>query len=272
MIRESRDPKLQQQLLDMISEMKLNRLVKEKRIGIALVDITDEFQPVFAGVNGDSMMYAASLPKIAILFGLFKRIEEGTIVMDEKILADATAMIRKSSNTTATSLANMVGLDYLAKLLQSPEYKLYEKERGGGLWVGKVYGKEAAWKRDPVKHLSHGASPIKVARFYYLLETNRLVNPELTEQMKAILVDPAINHKFVKGINEICPEAKMFRKSGTWRDWHSDSAIVTHSGKTYIAVVLVKDKKGGELLPKLIKRFDKLIFSAQLQAGCGDVQ
>jgi beta-lactamase class A len=268
LIRDSRDPQLQSKLFDIVKELKLGALVKSKQIGIALVDITDPTSPRFAGVNGDSMMYAASLPKIAILFGVFKKIEEGDLQLNDKILAQADAMISRSSNIEATNLLNLVGIEYLANLLQSPEYLLYEKNRGGGLWVGKEYGKGAAWRRDPINQLSHGATPLKVARFYYMLETNRLVNPELTEQMKSILVDPALHHKFVKGLEEICPAAKIYRKSGSWRNWHSDSAIVSHGGKKYIAVVLIQHEKGGEWLPQLIKRFDRLIFAGQLQTGC----
>jgi beta-lactamase class A len=38
---------------------------------------------------------------------------------------------------------------------------------------------------------------MQVARFYYLLETNRLVKSQLTGKMKDILSEPKINHKFV---------------------------------------------------------------------------
>ena len=39
-----------------------------------------------------------------------------------------------------------------------------------GLWVGKPYGKAAAYRRDPVAHLSHGATAFQVARFYFMLD------------------------------------------------------------------------------------------------------
>ncbi len=267
-IRNQRDRELQKKLRALVDEMNLTHQVKAKKVGIALVDISDELNPKYADINGDTMMYAASLPKIAILFGLFKQIEMGVIEVHSELLKQAHAMIRTSSNTAATDLLNLVGIKYLANLLQSPEFLLYEKKYGGGLWVGKVYDKQDALLRDPINNLSHGASPLKVAEFYYLLATNRLVNEALTEQMKEIMTDPGIHHKFVKGLDKVCPAAKVYRKSGTWQNWHSDSAIVSHGGKSYIAVGLIQDEKGGEWLTQMIKRFDQIIFSEETESGC----
>ena len=70
----------------------------------------------------------------------------------------------------------------------------------GGLWVGKEYGKSPAYQRDPLHNISHGATALQTARFYYLLETGRLVGPKLSREMKRMLGKPGIEHKFVKGL------------------------------------------------------------------------
>jgi beta-lactamase class A len=171
-------------------------------------------------------------------------------------------MIRNSSNQAATEMLNMVGKAYLAKLLQSPRYRLYDPEKNGGLWVGKEYSKSGAWKRDPLHNLSHGATALQVARFYYLLQTGRLVSPELSRQMKTILGDPAIEHKFVKGLRSVHPESRIYRKSGTWGQYHADSAIIEHDGRRYIAVALAKSPQGGKWLTDLIVAMDKLVFQS----------
>ena len=85
--------------------------------------------------------------------------------------------------------------------------------------------------------------------------------------MKEILSKPAINHKFVKGLNSVHPASEIFRKSGSWRQFHADSAIVERDGRRYIAVALAEDPKGGQWLSKLIVEMDKLIFSEQLAAS-----
>jgi beta-lactamase class A len=53
----------------------------------------------------------------------------------------------------------------------SPRYRLYDPRHYGGLWVGKDYAKSGLWRRDPLHNLSHGATAMQVARFYYLLKT-----------------------------------------------------------------------------------------------------
>ena len=159
-------------------------------------------------------------------------------------------------------MLNKVGKAYLARLLQSPRYRLYDPKRNGGLWVGKEYAKSGAWKRDPLHNLSHGATALQVARFYYLLETGQLVSPELSRQMKDILGHPAIEHKFVKGLKSVHPQSRIYRKSGTWRQYHSDSAIIEHDGRRYIAVALAKSPRGGQWLSDLIVAMDKLVFKS----------
>ena len=215
-----------------------------------------------AYVNPNEMMYAASLPKIAILLGAFERISNGEMTLDKKTRQMLAHMIRNSSNRAATVILNQVGKAYLASLLQSSRYRLYDPEKNGGLWVGKEYSKTGTWKRDPIHNLSHGATALQVARFYYMLQTGRLVSPELSRQMKSILANPAIEHKFVKGLKSVHPDSRIYRKSGTWKQYHSDSAIVEHDGRRYIAVALAKSRRGGEWLSDLIVALDDLIFKS----------
>ncbi|MDX2493487.1 MAG: serine hydrolase [Desulfuromusa sp.] len=251
---------MQKGLESCIQNLQLKNAVDRKKLSITLVDITDPFTPQLASVNGDQMMYAASLPKIAILLGAFERIANGEMELDQATRDQLTQMIRHSSNRAATEMLNRVGKPYLAELLQSPRYKLYDPKHNGGLWVGKDYGKAGAWKRDPLNNLSHGATAFQVARFYYLLETGQLVSPQLSREMKEILGESAIYHKFVKGLQSCQPTAQIFRKSGSWRQYHADSAIVERDGRRYIAVALAEDAQGGEWLKKLIVQLDGLIL------------
>ena len=80
--------------------------------------------------------------------------------------------------------------------------------------------------------------------------------------MKEMLGEPAIRHKFVKGLQESRPGSRIFRKSGTWRNWHADSAIVERDGRRYIAVALAHSRQGSKWLSKLIVALDDLIFES----------
>jgi beta-lactamase class A len=128
------------------------------------------------------------------------------------------------------------------------------------LWVGKPYGKYPAWKRDPLHNFSHGATTLQTARFYYLLETGRLVSKKRSQQMKQIMANPGTNHKFVKSLKKYRPGSKIYRKSGTWRTYHADSAIIERAGKTYIAVVLAQSRHGGNWIKRLIIHLDDMVF------------
>ncbi len=266
-LRNAQDSDLQAELESRIKDLDLDTAVRRGELAVSLVDITDPHHPRLAQVNGDHMMYAASLPKIAILLAAFERVHEGRLRFDVENRELMTNMIRFSSNTAATELIHRVGRNYINKLLASPKYRLYDKRYNGGLWVGKEYAKGAAYKRDPLHNLSHGATSFQVARFYYLLQTGQLVSPKLSHEMKKMLGDPGIRHKFVKGLMETSPDAQVYRKSGTWRQWHADSAIVEHAGRTYIAVALAQNPKGGEWLKNLIAELDTIILERPTRAA-----
>ncbi len=261
-LSETCDPALQKGLEQCLISLKLKKAAHHKSLSIVLVDITDPSSPRMAHVNPNEMMYAASLPKIAILLGAFERISNGEMTLDARTRETMAHMIRNSSNQAATEILNRVGKAYLADLLQSSRYRLYDPKKNGGLWVGKEYSKAGAWKRDPLHNLSHGATALQVARFYYMLQTGRLVSPELSRQMKSILANPAIEHKFVKGLKSVHPDSRIYRKSGTWQQYHSDSAIIEHDGRRYIAVALAKSRLGGKWLSDLIVAMDDLIFKS----------
>jgi beta-lactamase class A len=88
--------------------------------------------------------------------------------------------------------------------------------------------------------------------------------------MKAILADPAIKHKFVKGLQSKHPDSRIYRKSGTWKQYHSDSAIIEHDGHRYIAVALAKSPLGGKWLSDLIVAMDDLISNPPAQLNNDD--
>ncbi len=264
-LRERVDPNLQRALLESLVELGLAVAVEERRLAVALVDITEPRAPRVASVNGDEMLYAASLPKIAILLGAFVRIERGELELSADIRKSLTRMIRVSSNVDATRMLNLVGKKRLIDILKSDRFRLYDPAANGGLWVGKEYGKSPAYRRDPLHHLSHGATALQTARFYYLLETQRLLSAGLTREMKAMLGEPGIRHKFVKGLEKY-PGVRIYRKSGTWKHWHADSALVESGAHKYIAVVLGQLSKGSSWLSRIIQGLHELVVPTAVAA------
>lgn len=254
-------PELQQSLdAVMASNPSWSRLVRSKRMSIGLVDLSGP-EPRFARVNGNEMMYAASLPKIAILLAAYVSLEAGTLADTPEIRQDMADMIRVSSNSAATRMIDRIGMERIDQILMDPRYDLYDESRGGGLWVGKRYAKEGRRLPDPMHGISHGATATQICRFYYLLATEKLVGPEWTQQMMDDLSDPQLNHKFVYAIKRRAPEATLYRKSGTWRTWHSDSVWVKGKGwRNYILTAMVDSTDGERIIRELLPAIEPLLL------------
>ena len=70
-LRDLIDPGLQARLQQEIDKnAKWKRLVDGKRMAIGVVDLSDPYNAKYARLNGNVMMYAASLPKIGILLAV----------------------------------------------------------------------------------------------------------------------------------------------------------------------------------------------------------
>lgn len=262
-LRESYDPDLLSSMQYEFDRLGLGPALAAEKLCVALVDITQMDAPRVAEINGDTMMYAASLPKIAILLGAIVEIERGRLRLDDDTRAAMTRMIRVSSNQDATIMLNRIGKRRVNAILQSDRFRLYDPLVNGGLWVGKEYAQGVAFERDPLHHLSHGATAMQTARFYYMLENGELANPKLTREMKRMLGNPGIQHKFVRGLAGR-PGVRIYRKSGSWQHWHADSALVEAQGHKYILVALADDPRGGEWLAALAPKMHDLIVPSRV--------
>lgn len=251
------DAELQAALEKVTQRLSLGRLVAEKRVAISLYDISGPGR--YAGINDHEMIYAASLPKIAVLLASFEKIAGGGMKYGPDERSMLTQMIRNSSNTAASWAIQKVGFEYIAKTLTDERYKLYDEAHQGGLWIGKGYGgPNDRWKRDPLSNLSHAANTYQVTRFFAMLDRGELVSPRYSAEMKSMLSNPSIVHKFVKGLSTR-KGRKIYRKSGTWRHWHADAALIEVGNKRYIAAALVEAPSGGDTLVRLIRELDSLV-------------
>jgi len=254
------NPMLQQELEAAMERLGLAPALERSILSVALVDITDRLHPRVAAVNGDKMFYAASLPKIIVMLAIFEKAEAGALTIDEVTRLQLYRMIRISSNSDATALMQKVGKQYIGEVVRSPRYRLYDAAHNGGLWAGKDYASAGLWQRDPMSNLSHGATAMQIARFFYLLEMGRLVSPVASLEMKQILEQAGTGQKFLKGLREAQPDAKIHRKGGTWRNFHADGALVERTdGAAYIAAALVESDRGREWLTQIAIALDGLI-------------
>ena len=211
----------------------------------------------FAMLRADTQYYAASVPKIAILLAYFQTRVDDPAKLDEQTRHELGLMIKRSDNGMAAKYSKIVGLKTIADVLTSPAYQLYDPMHGGGLWVGKHYGKSDERNRDPLAGESHAATVRQLLRYYLMLEQGRLVSPEASKAMRGIFDSPDLVHlqsKIVLGLKD--RDVHILRKSGTWNTWHADTAVVTGENRQYILVVLTHNERGAEYIIDLARCID----------------
>jgi beta-lactamase class A len=169
-------------------------------------------------------------------------------------------MIKASSNEMASRFSHELGLRQIQQVLDS--YHFYDPNRGGGIWVGKHYGKDTERIPSPAGGNTHAATVRQLLRFYLLLEQEKLVSPAASKTMLEIFASPDIPHdniKFVKALGG--RDVQIIRKWGSWEDWLHDTAIISGTGRHYILVALTRHPKGDEYLTDLAAAVDDLMMS-----------
>lgn len=254
------DTVLQARLEQALSRPGWSDLIAQDDMAVGVVDLSTPTAPRYAAVNGDEMMYAASLPKIGILYAAARQMETGELSLSSRGRRDLHAMIRSSSNAAATRMIDRVGgIEAVNRALTDAPAALYDPNQGGGLWVGKRFSSDSQRQPDPLKGLSHAATVHQVARFYTLTATGRLINRERSAQMLDALSKPGLDHKFVHVLQKRAPNAAIYRKSGSWRHWHADSALVWGPNRRYVIVALVDDEHGGRIIRSLLPAVEEAL-------------
>ncbi len=270
-LSEYRDTQIETRLLNQLNRNKnWKRLISHKKMAVGLVDLQDAENIKFSCINCDHMMYAASLPKIAILLSAMHAFEDGTLKETGDILNDLQLMISRSDNQASTRMIDRLTFEKIESVLTNPEYCLYDEELGGGLWVGKRYASQGKRNPEPLKGLSHAATVRQICRFYYLMARGELVNKKRSDQMLEIMVDPTLHHKFVNTLDQIAPKARVYRKSGSWKTFHSDSVLVWGpDGRQYILTAMVDDPSGERIMRQLPREIEFLLNSIQKDRRLG---
>ncbi|MFN7141619.1 MAG: serine hydrolase [Limisphaerales bacterium] len=249
------DPALQSAIEKIDSELRTRFEIESDKVSVGVLDLRTLR---LAMVNPDRGDYAASVPKIGILLAYFQLHPEAVTNLDKQTRQELGLMAKASNNETAAKFSREMGLKEIQKVLNS--YHFYDEKRGGGIWVGKHYGKGDERYGDPLGDNSHAATARQLLRFYLLLEQEKLVSPAASKEMRKIFESPEIPHdniKFVKGLAD--RELKIIRKWGSWRNWLHDSAVINGTGRHYILVGMTQHAKGDDYLVELSQRVDDLM-------------
>lgn len=214
----------------------------------------------FAAVRPDVLFYGASVPKIAIVLGYFEQNPQAAAALAPDVERELQLVLKRSDNDLAAKYSQLVGLDALQKLLCSERYRLYDEQRGGGLWCGKHYGMDQPRVGDPVGDHSHAATVRQCLRYFLMLEQGRLVSPAASARIKQLFAAPALEfhgHNFVAGLAG--RDVTVLRKSGTWEDWHLDTARVQHGERLYLLAGTTHHPAGETYLARMAAGIDEVL-------------
>ncbi|MGV3771265.1 MAG: serine hydrolase [Verrucomicrobiales bacterium] len=249
------DPELQSSLKKTDSLIRTKHGMTPDQTAVGLLDLKTMR---LAMIHPDRGEYAASIPKIGIMLAYFQLHPDAATNLDEQTRHELGLMIKASSNEMAAKFSNALGLKEIQAVLN--HHGFYDADHGGGIWVGKHYGKGGERYGDPLGNNSHAATVRQLLRFYLLLEQGKLISPQASKTMRDIFESPGIPHddiKFVKGLKG--RPVEIIRKWGSWQDWLHDSAVVKGEGKHYILVALTRHPKGDDYLEELAGAVHRLL-------------
>jgi len=252
------DPILQLQLERVDAELRARYGLTTEQSAAGVLDLNTLR---LAMIHPDRVEYAASVPKIGILLAYFQLHPQTVTNLDAQTRHELGLMVKASDNDMAAKFSQELGLKQIQIVLNS--YHFYDQNHGGGIWMGKHYGKSDERIGDPVGDNSHAATVRQLLRYFLLLEQRKLVSPAASETMREIFESPDIAQdriKFVQALSD--RNVRIIRKWGSWQDWRHDAAVVTGPGRHYILVALTHHPKGDEYLVDLAKAMDALLADA----------
>lgn len=253
------DPKLQTQLERVDADLRARFGMTTEHTAVGVLDLNTLR---LAMIHPDRIEYAASVPKIGILLAYFELNPEAATNLSAQARHELGLMAKTSSNEMAARYSQELGLKRIQAVLD--KYKFYDASRGGGIWVGKHYGKGGERYGDPVGDNSHGATVRQLLRYFLLLEQEKLVSPVASRLMREIFASPEIPHddiKFVKGLKD--RNVQIIRKWGSWQNWLHDTAVITGGGRHYVLVALTEHPRGDDYLVALSQAVDDLLTGSK---------
>jgi beta-lactamase class A len=249
------DPALQAKLESIDASLRDKLDMTSEQTAVGLLDLNT---CRLAMIHPDRIEYAASVPKVGILLAYFTVHPDAAEKLDPTTQHELGLMAKASNNEMASKFSHEIGLKKIQEILNADGF--YDEKHGGGIWVGKHYGKDSERYVDPVGGHSHAATVRQLLRYFLLLEQDKLVSPAASKKMREIFQSPDIPHdqiKFVKGLAG--RDVQIIRKWGSWENWFHDCAVVTGGGRHYILVALTQHTKGDEYLEQLAPAVDDLM-------------
>ena len=256
-----------------------------ERVSIAVIDMAGK-QPVIAGRNADNFIYPASVYKMYVAMEILKQVSEGKFPLNQTYIVRSPndvdhrreistdprpllrngdtvtinylldLMITRSDNSAANCLIDMAGRKNINATMLANGWQGSEVTR-------KFLSRK---KEDPGYDTIRGTetNARHAAEFMYRVQTNQLINPWVSRQLKALLVRQLDQSKLSTGMPA---QAVFSHKTGWWSFYTHDAGIVEEDRLCYIVAVFtpVKEEMMNGRLKLLAEKIHVLMRQRHLQ-------
>lgn len=244
-------------LQKMIADVKLDGTYDRgddgmEKISFAVIDLSGK-RPVIGGVEMDNFIYPASVYKIYVAMEILKQVSNGQHSLFEKYIVKSPNDVDKSSEISwdprpLLKAGDTVTIDYLLDLMITrsdnsasnclidiADRKNINKTMHEYGWQGSEVTRKFLSRKledpgyDTIKSTMTNA--LHAADFMYKVQTNDLVNPWVSQQMKVLLGRQLDTTKLSAGLPS---NAMFYHKSGWWSYFTNDVGIVDDGKVKYI--------------------------------------
>jgi len=255
-----------------------------EQISLAVIDLNDKI-PSIGGVNMDNFIYPASVYKMYVAAEILNQISQGKYSLNQIYVVKSPNDVDKSKEISSDPRpllknGDTVTVNYLLDLMITRSdnsaanclIDIAKRENINNLihsynWVGS----EVTRKYLNRKYEDLGYEKIRgtetcalhASDFMYLIQSNKLVNPWVSMQMKVLLGRQLDSTKLSKGLPK---NTMFFHKTGWYSFWTNDVGIVDDGKIKYIVacflpleeeIALGKFKILSEKIYKLITNRNK---------------
>lgn len=256
------DDKLSQELKSFVQDLELDQDfdVGEdgiEQISLAVIDLNGK-QPKLGGVNFDNFIYPASVYKIYVAAEILNQVANDSLELDDifviqspndvdrtkELANDPRALLTHGDSVTVNYLLDLMitrsdnsASNVMIDIAQRPEINQLMHRYN---WQGSEVTRKFLSRK--FEHPGYAdiegtmTCALHAADFMFKVETNQLVNPWVSMQMKALLSRQLDQDKLGAGL----PKNVMFyNKTGWWSYWTNDVGIVDDGETKYIIACFI---------------------------------
>jgi len=252
-----------------------------EQISFAVIDLNGE-GPILGGVNFDNFIYPASVYKMYVAAEVLHQINNGEynlftpfivkspndVDKTKEIFNDPRPLLKDGDTVSINYLLDLMitrsdnsAANCLIDLATRPRINELIHKYG---WDGSEVTRKFLSRKfeDPgyEKVKSTETCALHAADFMYRIETNQLVNPWVSMQMKVLLGRQLDKSKLAQGLPK---DAMYYHKTGWWSYWTNDVGIVDDGKVKYIISCFtpIEEEKALPKLKELSERVYDLIKS-----------